>query len=189
MDVVPRALTADLVGRVFVAAPLPPEIRFVLAERVADLPIPGKVGPPENWHVTLRFLDTIDRVTYERFLHGLERVGSQFSFPIALHDFGAFPNSRKATVFWAGIGRGSDDVSLLNEIAEDSAIGAGLLPEERPFHPHLTLARIRPHADVRPLLDEELDLGWRCDHIVVYRSHLGRGPARYEPLDSIDLIG
>ncbi len=183
------ALVPDLVGRVFVAAPLPSEVRFALSERIAEMPIPGKVGPPENWHVTLRFLDTVDRVTYERFLHGLERVGNQFSFPIALHGFGAFPNPRKATVFWAGVGRGTADISILNEIAEDAAIGAGLLPEERPFHPHLTLSRIRPYADVRPLVGEELDLGWRCDHVVVYRSHLGRGPARYEPLDSIDLIG
>lgn len=182
-------LAPDLVGRVFVAAPLPPEVRFALAERISSMAIPGKVGPPENWHVTLRFLDTIDQVTYERFLSGLERIGEAFSFPIALRDFGAFPNPRKATVFWAGIGRGAGDVSLLNEIAEDAAIGAGLLPEERPFHPHLTLSRIRPPAEVRQLLDEELDLGWRCDRVVIYRSHLGRGPARYEPLDSIDLIG
>ncbi|HET8738908.1 MAG TPA: 2'-5' RNA ligase family protein, partial [Acidimicrobiia bacterium] len=100
-------LTPDLVGRVFVAAPLPDEIRFALAERIADMAIPGKVGPPANWHVTLRFLDTVDRVTYERFLHGLEKVRSRFAFPISLRDFGAFPNPRKATVFWAGIGKGA----------------------------------------------------------------------------------
>lgn len=182
-------LAPDLMGRVFVAAPLPPEVRFALAERVSGMAIPGKVGPAENWHVTLRFLDTVDRVTYERFLHEMGRMGEQFSFPISLRDFGAFPSPRKATVFWAGIGRGSSDVSLLNEIAEEAAVSAGLSPEERPFHPHLTLARIRPPADVRDLIDEELDLGWRCDRVVVYRSHLGRGPARYEPLDEVSLIG
>lgn len=182
-------LGQDLVGRVFVAAPLPPEVRFALNERVSEMPIPGRVGPPENWHVTLRFLDVVDRVTYERFLSELQRVGKWFSFPISLQGFGAFPNRRKATVFWAGIGRGTSDISMLNELAEDAAVAAGLLPEERPFHPHVTLARIRPPADVRDLVEEDLDLGWRCDHVVVFRSHLGRGPARYEPLDSVNLIG
>jgi 2'-5' RNA ligase len=182
-------LAHDLVGRVFVAAPLPSDIRFALAERVSSMAIPGKVGPPQNWHVTLRFLDTIDQVTYERFLSGLDSLSQMFSFPISLRDFGAFPNPRKATVFWAGIGRGASDTSLLNEVAEEAAVGAGLSPEERPFHPHLTLSRIRPPADVRDLLEEELDLGWRCDHVVIYRSHLGRGPATYEPLDSVRLIG
>lgn len=182
-------LAGDVVGRVFLAAPLPPDVRFALAERIEEMQIPGKVGPPENWHVTLRFLDVVDRVTYERFLSQLDRIGEQFSFPIALRGFGAFPRASKATVFWAGIGRGTSDISLLNEVAEEAAISAGLSPEERPFHPHLTLARIRPPADVRDLVDEELDLGWRCDRLVIYRSHLGRGPARYEALDSVNLIG
>lgn len=178
-----------LVGRVFVAAPVPPDVRFALAERIAEMPIPGRVGPPENWHVTLRFLDVIDQVTYERFLSELENLKQEYSFPIALDGFGAFPKPRKATVFWAGIGRGAPEISLLNELAEEAALAAGLIPEERPFHPHLTLSRIRPPADVRDLVDEELDLGWRCDRVVVYRSHLGRGAARYEALDSVNLIG
>lgn len=178
----------DLVGRVFVAAPLPPEIRFALTERVAAMAIPGRVVPPDNWHITLRFLDTVDRVTYERYLSALDPVG-ETAFPIALDGFGAFPNSRRATVFWAGVGRGSTQLAVLNEEAEEAALSAGLSPEERPFHPHVTLSRIRPPVDVRELLEEELELSWRCERLVVYRSHTGRGGARYEPLDSVDLIG
>ncbi|MGH3651169.1 MAG: RNA 2',3'-cyclic phosphodiesterase [Acidimicrobiia bacterium] len=178
-----------LVGRVFVAAPLPPDVRFALGERVSEMAVPGRVAPADNWHVTLRFLDTVDRVTYERFLSELGRMGEQFSFPASLDGFGAFPNPRKATVFLAGVGRGSADLALLNELAEEAAVSSGLLPEERPFHPHLTLSRIRPPVDVRHLIEEDLDLGWRCDRVVVFRSHLGRGPARYEPLDSVNLIG
>ncbi|HEU4319016.1 MAG TPA: RNA 2',3'-cyclic phosphodiesterase [Acidimicrobiia bacterium] len=181
-------LGADLVGRVFLAVPIPPEIRFALAERIGDLQIPGRVAPPENWHITLRFLDTVDRVTYERFLASLDPL-PETSFPLALDGFGAFPRPAKATVFWAGIGKGATQLSVLNEDAEEAALAAGLSPEERPFHPHLTLSRIRPPADVRHLLEEEIELSWRCEKLVVYRSHPGRGGARYEPIDSLDLIG
>lgn len=181
-------LVANIVGRVFLAVPLPPEIRFALDERLADLHIPGRVTPPENWHITLRFLDTVDRVTYERFLAGLDPL-PETAFPLALDGFGAFPRAGKATVFWAGIGNGEAQLALLNEHAEEAALSAGLLPEERPFHPHLTLSRIRPPVDVGPIVGEELDLSWRCERLVVYRSHLGRGVAHYEPIDSIDLIG
>jgi 2'-5' RNA ligase len=181
-------MVPELVGRVFLAVPLPPEIRFVLAEIVSGLPIPGRVAPPENWHITLRFLDTVDRVTYERFLAALDQVG-ETAFPAALDGFGAFPNPRKANVFWAAVGQGSEQMAMLNEEAEEAALAAGLSPEERPFHPHLTLSRIRPPTDVRPLLGEELTLSWRCERLVVYRSHPGRGGTHYEPLDSIDLIG
>lgn len=181
-------MDSELVGRVFLAAPLPPEIRFALAERVAEIPIPGRVHPAANWHITLRFLDAVDRVTYERFLSGLQPM-RETAFPLTLDGFGAFPNPRKATVFWAGVGKGATQLARINEQAEEAAMLAGLLPEERPFHPHLTLARIRPPVDVREIVDEDLRLSWRCEQIVVYRSHLGRGPARYEPLDSVNLIG
>lgn len=179
----------DLVGRVFVAAALPPTVRVALADRISEMRIPGKVAPPENWHITLRFLDTIDQVTYERFLVGLEDVRHEFAFPIALDGFGAFPGPRKATVFWAGLGTGAVELAQLNEVLEDAAQAAGLAPEERPFHPHLTLARIRPPADLRELIDVELALSWRCDRVIVYRSHQGRGGVSYEPLDSVTLIG
>ena len=181
-------MDSALVGRVFLAAPLPTEIRFALAERLSVIPIPGKLAPPDNWHVTLRFLDTVDRVTYERFLSGLDPL-VETSFSLRLSGFGAFPNLKKATVFWAGIGAGTEQLGMLNEQAEEAAVGAGLLPEERPFHPHLTLSRIRPHRDVREIVDEDLDLGWRCERLIIYRSHLGRGGARYEPLDVLDLVG
>ncbi|MFZ0014939.1 MAG: RNA 2',3'-cyclic phosphodiesterase [Acidimicrobiia bacterium] len=178
----------SLVGRVFLAAPLPPEIKLALAERVDEMAIPGRLAPVENWHITLRFLDTIDQVTYERFLSGLDPM-RETAFPIALDGFGAFPNVRKATVFWAGVGQGSIQLGVVNEQAEEAALSAGIMPEERPFHPHLTLSRIRPPADVRSVVDEELRLSWRCERLIVYRSHLGRGGPRYEPIDSIELIG
>lgn len=178
----------ELVGRVFVAVDLPPETRFVLKEVLQDMPIPGRLVPPANWHITLRFLDTVDRVTYERYLGALDPL-AETSFPIALAGFGAFPRPKKATVFWAGVGEGATQLAVLNEQAEEAALTAGLSPEERPFHPHLTLSRIRPPLDVGELAGTELALSWRCERLVMYRSHLGRGGATYEPLDSMDLIG
>jgi 2'-5' RNA ligase len=178
----------DLVGRVFLAIAPPPEIRFALAERLSEIPVPGRVVPAENWHITLRFLDAVDSVTYERFLTALDPP-SETSFRIALDGLGAFPGARKATVLWAGIGSGAEQLAVLNEDAEEAAIGAGLLPEERPFHPHLTLSRIRPPVDVRDIVDEELSFSWRCQRMVTYRSNALRGGVSYEPLDVIDLIG
>ena len=161
---------------------------MALAEQVRDLDIPGKLAPVENWHLTLRFLGKVDQVTYERFLVGLQRIEEQASFPISVDRFGAFPRAKRATVVWAGIDRGESELSKLNEIAEDAAVGAGLTSEERPFHPHITLARVRPPRDVRWLEQEPVDVMWECDRVVVFQSHLGGGPARYEPLEAFELL-
>ncbi len=173
--------------RVFAGVPLPVETRLALADRLAEFEVPGKVAPPENWHLTLRFLGKVDQVTLERFLSGLIDVSGEPVFTVSLGSFGAFPNAKKAAVVWLGLHKGEEALTRLNQITEEAAVAAGLSPEERPFHPHLTLARVRPPADVRELLDEEIPLGWACDRIVVFRSHLGGGPARYEALETFAL--
>lgn len=157
---------------------------MALAESLSLRHIPGRLAPPENWHITLRFLGNVDQVTYERFLSALD-VGGRDPFPIHLDAIGAFPNARKATVIWIGVDEGVAGLTELNEITESASQSAGLEPEDRPFHPHLTLARARPPADVRPLVGVTFDLGWRCDRVIVFRSHTGRSGARYEPLETL----
>lgn len=167
---------------------LPPDVRMALAESLSAHRIPGRLAPPENWHITLRFLGGIDQVTYERFLAALEFESCE-TFPIHLGGMGSFPNARRATVVWVGVDRGVAELTRLNEITEEAAQNAGLEPEDRPFHPHLTLARVRPPADVRSLEDVTVDLGWRCDRVILFRSHTRRDGARYEPLETLTFGG
>lgn len=176
------------VGRVFAAVPLPTEVRMALADRTSSLGIPGKVVPPENWHLTLRFLGAVGEVTYERFLAGLNSIAEVPSFSIRLGGFGGFPNARKATVMWAGVFEGADELGRLNEIAEEAARTAGLEPEDRPYRPHLTLSRIRPPEDIGRLTTETLDLRWSCHEIVVYESRLTGGGVSYEPLEMFSML-
>lgn len=177
----------DRVGRVFAAVPLPTEIRAALADRTAGLHIPGRKVPPENWHLTLRFLGWIDQTEYERFLHGMADVEEVGAFRVHLGALGGFPKPRRATVVWVGVEQGSEGLERLNRVCEQAAQGIGLDAEERPYRPHLTLARVHPPADISDLVEVDVDIGWRCDQVVVYRSHLGRGGARYEPLETFPL--
>ena len=174
----------ETVGRIFAAVPLPSEIRMALADRTSVLDIPGRLVPPENWHLTLRFLGVVDEVTYERFLAGMNGIEEVFPFPIKLGSLGGFPNERKATVLWADVIDGVETLGRLNEIAEEAARAAGLEPEERPYRPHLTLSRIRPPEDIGALTAEKLDLRWSCDEILVYESRFNGGGVRYEPLET-----
>lgn len=175
------------VGRVFAAVPLSPDARLALAEQLSDVEIPARLAPPENWHVTLRFLGTVDQVTYERFLAAVSESELPSSFTVALDSVGAFPNPRRAAVVWAGLARGEAELGTLNGVCEAAAQAAGLPAEERPFHPHVTLARVRPPRSVTHLTDATLDVSYRADRLVVYRSHMGGGPVRYEPLEEYAL--
>jgi RNA 2',3'-cyclic 3'-phosphodiesterase len=175
--------------RIFVAVPLPGEIRMALADRLQSLDMPGRGVPPENWHITLRFLGWTDDVAFDRLLAALDEADLGPSFDMMLGEMGAFPRPSSATVIWLAVSKGATRLEDLAAVAEEAAQSAGFGPEDRPFRAHLTLTRVRPAEDASGLLDSYpgADLGWRCRSVVVYRSHLGRGGARYEPLETFPL--
>ena len=175
--------------RVFAAVPLPDEIRLALADELDSLSIPGRVVPPGNWHVTLRFLGKVDDPTLERFVAALDSAELGDPFRVGLGSLGAFPGSRNATVLWVSLTGDLESLEALAATVEDCVVDAGLEAEERPFRPHLTLSRIRPPQDVTGLVgDTTLDrMRWECRELIVYQSHLGGGPARYEHLERFAL--
>ena len=183
----------DSVGRLFVAVALSDEVRHGLAAHLNDAlegSIPGRPVPADNWHITLRFLGETNQRELEMLLHGLASALSIAPFVVGFGALGAFPKPTKATVLWLGVERGGDELATLASTAEDAALRAGFTPEERPFHPHLTLSRIRPQRDVTATVESvgRFPLTQMVDEVAVYRSHLGGGPARYEVVETVGLV-
>jgi RNA 2',3'-cyclic 3'-phosphodiesterase len=82
---------------------------------------------------------------------------------------------------------------LQGELAAALAAGGWFDAEERPFLPHVTVARVRRSGDPRALARQELaeppPLAFAGEAVALYRSHLGRGGARYEALTRVALGG
>lgn len=175
--------------RLFLAVALTDEVRHGLAaflgERVIRLP--GRPTPPDNWHVTLRFLGSTDALQRDRILEFLDEHLVVEPFTLGFAGLGAFPKPSRATVLWLGTGRGSDELAKAAEICEQAATSVGLESEDRPFHSHLTVARIRPPVNVDGIVEQvgTFPLKMEVDRMTLYRSHLGRGGARYETVDEV----
>jgi 2'-5' RNA ligase len=176
------------IGRVFFAVDLDAESRAAIATQLQDLEMPGKPVPPQNWHLTLRYVKSIDEVAFDRLLAAVDQLERGETFRVAFTDPGAFPNARRATVLWRGVSDPGDRLAALAADIETACQEVGLRAEDRPYRAHLTLARIRPAEDVRPLMDLEIaPVPLHVDHITLFRSHLGGPNARYEPLETFDL--
>lgn len=180
--------------RLFLAVPLDDGIRAMLAEHLASVPmgarpLPGTPVNPRNWHLTLRFLGHIEEIVREKITAGLDQSHLGASFEIELGEMGAFPRPARATVLWLGLTRGLERLSELNATCEEICQAAGLGPEDRPYSVHLTLSRIRPHQDVRSVVEryEPQPFGWTATEVVLFESHLGRGGAAYEPVEVFPL--
>lgn len=177
--------------RVFVAVPLDEETRHRLAHLVAErVPvIPGGAVDPNKWHLTLRFLGEVDEVAVDRISHSLDSADLGGRFPMAWGGLGAFPRPSRASVLWVGVARGQDRLEDLANATAAALDEAGFPPEDRPFRPHLTIARIRPPENITDVVDGEplQAVPMEVDRLTLYQSQLGQGGARYSVVEEFGL--
>ena len=94
---------------------------------------------PESLHITLKFIGEQKPEQMAAIIERLQIVGGSRT-EIRFSGYGFFPTAKAPRVFWIGIQTGADLGQLASGI--DSALAGLQIPrEERPFSPHLTLAR------------------------------------------------
>ena len=98
-------------------------------------------------HLTLKFLGNIPSKRVTEITEAMGKAAQGISpFHLEISGLGAFPNLRQVRVFWVGIGGEVDKLSGLQQSIDSALAALGFAKEERPFVPHLTLARIREGA-------------------------------------------
>jgi RNA 2',3'-cyclic 3'-phosphodiesterase len=177
--------------RLFVGVALPPAVLDDLDAACAPFrPLRDDLRwtSREAWHITLAFLGEVTELSLTRLLPRLERAARRHEpFSLNLSGAGAFPSPGRANVLWSGL---SGDRRGLGDLAASvtaAARRAGAAPPDagRTFQPHLTLARCRAPADVRPIvagLEGYRGPAWTTEEIYLIQSRLGGGPPRYETL-------
>ncbi len=129
-------------ARLFVALTPPPAVRDALA--AIQRPLDGVTWtPPHQLHVTLRFLGDVATDRIEALIERLAGIRVA-AFVLPLEGLGAFPPNRPPRVVWMGVGRGHPRLFQLRQRLDDTLLAAGLTPDLRTFHPHVTLARVGP---------------------------------------------
>ena len=187
----PRVSASSL--RVFCAVELPPEVRARAAEHGAtlrDRVREARASWPraENLHLTLKFLGEIEPGRVEALSSAASRAAQNTRpFNLTIEGAGAFPPRGTARVLWLGIKDSSGELARLQNNLEDECAREGFKREERPFHPHLTLARIRAPQGARELARLHQEAGFEAiefavTDLVVMRSELGPGGSRYTPV-------
>lgn len=98
-------------------------------------------------HLTLRFLGDTSNGAHNRLTRRLRTVvAASERFTLAVSGIGCFPNFRRPSVVWAGVGGDLDALRALQGPIEDAARAEGFAAETRSFSPHLTLGRFRREA-------------------------------------------
>ncbi|MFJ9677946.1 RNA 2',3'-cyclic phosphodiesterase [Streptomyces sp. NPDC101194] len=184
--------------RLFVAV-LPPDqaVRELhsAVDALRSLPGAGKLrwtGTP-GWHFTLAFLGSVDEALLPELDERLARAAHRTEpFPLRLHGGGRFDGR----ALWAGAAGSLDTLRLLAERADAAARRTGIaMDEHRRYSPHLTIARSRTDADLRPYVEALADFEgtpWEVGELALVRSNLPVGGVpgekpRYETVASWSL--
>lgn len=124
----------------------------MLAElaRVAADDLPSlRVSRASNVHLTIHFLGNLDDDLEAAVTNELPATLDIAPFDIALDGLGTFPNGRAPRVVWVDVDAGRHELMAIHRELGVRLRAAGVALEDRPFTPHLTLARVRDGQERR----------------------------------------
>jgi len=179
--------------RTFIAVDLPEEIKTRISgfiEKIKPL-APRGIGWASlaDMHVTLKFLGEVEESRIPEIGAAVREAAAETpSFPLTVAGTGTFPPfSSHPRVLWIGLEE-SPALQDFQARLENGLEALGFPRETRPFHPHLTAARVKSAGVSRVLLDRFIgsdgalfgDMVVR--EVVVYQSILRPGGAEHRPL-------
>lgn len=145
--------------RYFVAIPLSDQ----LGSRLAAVQPPCHPGMrligSRELHLTLHFLGTVPAETKDTLCRSLSHVTAG-AFTLVVRGIGRFPKEGPARVLWCGIQDSHDLIALREQVATILYTAIGFQPEQRPYIPHVTLARLDvvvPPSSIEAYLETHRD--------------------------------
>lgn len=185
--------------RLFAAIELPKPVWERIGqeiERLRRLGWQAKWVNPEGSHLTIKFYGSVPLQALPRLQEALRAGLSDLpAFSIETAGAGVFPHPGRPRVLWLGVGGEVEALARLQRRVEELSLELGFPLEERPYHPHLTLARFRPE-DLPSLrgLERQLQrlaalppIAIPVRALTLYRSELRRTGAVYSVVDTFAL--
>lgn len=179
--------------RCFVAIDLPQQVKARLSQlqqAMGGLDRDVRWMKPDQIHLTVKFLGEIP----DRRINDVCRILSQLAasfipFELQVGGTGVFPTRGPARIIWAGIVSPPTALLGFQDRCEEAFCLLDVAREDRPYHPHLTIARVRAGQRAADIIRQVVGAHTRwtagsfmVHEIVLYQSLLDRSGPTYVPL-------
>jgi len=182
--------------RVFIAIDLDEKIKDSLGGLINELKgysADVRWVKPDAFHLTLKFLGEVQQTMINQITDVLKDVTSaNVPFEMEIKGTGVFPNFSRPRVLWVGV-TSNEPLLRLQSSVEDALVKIGFEKQDRVFHPHITLGRVKSNRRLQKVLQElrrykELNFGKiYVNEIVLMESILSPEGATYKRLFSAEL--
>ena len=149
---------------------------------------------PEKIHLTLKFFGNIEESRIEPIFKSIEEpIRNTLPFSLEVRGVGAFPHLRNPRVIWMGLVDGREVLVSFQKQIETQLEKIGFQPEDRPFHPHLTLGRMKSSRGKEELVGrmerhKEEEFGdFQVERVILFKSDLKPSGPIYTLLKEIKL--
>lgn len=182
--------------RLFVAAEIPGPVRDALGSLQSRLKIRihgARWVPAATMHLTFKFIGEMpeDRLPGLRGALGRALPSADLApFEMRVRGLGVFPPGRRPRVLWAGLTASLAGMpQRVRQVVDEAAGSAGCPREDRPFMPHLTLARLGQGTggpEVPALIASSAEEEWGAFEVTsvwLFQSILHPGGAEHRRLE------
>lgn len=175
--------------RLFIAIDLPENVLEQLQVLIQTIPA-GRPARTDQLHLTMFFLGEVGPDVQENLEKELGRIHAE-RFSLGIHGVGCFPSPARPRILWAGV-RDHPSLHQLKKKLDAALVPLGFVPDRRPFHPHLTLSRIKnpKTAGVAPWIQAHQDFQsdeWPVENFHLYSSLLTPKGAVYTKIQTYPL--
>lgn len=157
--------------RTFISFELPPDIRSSVLEfrsRLEPFFSGVRWEPPQKFHATIRFLGGTDEAAVPPVLELMRNCTRRLgAIPLTVTGFGAFPSLRRPRVLWIGCENSDGRLLRLHGEIDAGLEALGFRRDDRAFHPHVTIGRVRERGGSPYLTSIPKNLTFSPRHTVV----------------------
>jgi 2'-5' RNA ligase len=147
---------------------------------------------PENVHVTVHFLGEVAAGQLDELRAALDEPLSEPVFHASSSRLGAFPDRGPVRVIWRAVEDGAAAMARIHLALAERLRRARMTVDDRPFRPHLTLARARDRQSPRGVRAALASVAvpaaaWQVTEVTLFRSDLSGPAPRYDPVVAMPL--
>ena len=150
-----------------------------------------KWDKPENYHVTLFFIGDVEDHSLPKLINELVFIQKKFTgkeISFSSDNFNAFPDKRKPRILFAGLSNPDGNAYSLSESIR-SAMALFGFKDDKPFHPHITLGRVKKEKRISLAKIEagKFNIEFTCKEFFLMESNMRQGGSEYKVLRSFIL--